>query len=56
MTKLADSFKLSIADKLTQLAIENGLIPANTDVTVTATNVTKFFKTILETIDSNNEQ
>lgn len=55
---LNDNAKYTLAKSFTELAIQNGLIVHYDDSADTAKEVTTFFKTIIDTIDSdsNNQQ
>lgn len=52
MISLDDEYKIAVAKELTSLAIENNMISKYSDSDHTAKEVTKFFRTIFETLDS----
>lgn len=56
MDKMNKDYKIKTAIELTELAIQNSLIPIGKNVTATATDVTNFFKTIYESLDDNFKQ
>lgn len=52
MVKLTDNYKLNLAKTVTELAIQNGFFVRSDDPAEMAEDITKFFKTVFETADS----
>ncbi len=52
MQKLPDTYKVEIATKFTELAIENELISCYKDSEDTAREVCKFFQYVVENLDN----
>lgn len=52
---LNNNYKIQTAEKITELSIQNGLIPKQDSVEATARAVCDFFKTIFENLDNINE-
>lgn len=52
MENLSDQYKLKLAASWTELAIQNNFFSKSENVEEMAKDVTKFFKTVFETADS----
>ena len=53
MQALSFTYKIEIAENLTQLAIQHNLIKEHSDAEETAIEVCKFYQTIVEKLDAN---
>jgi hypothetical protein len=56
MIELKTEYKITTAKTLTELAIQNKLIPDYNDEKANATAVCNFFKTVFSELDTNSEE
>lgn len=52
MVTLSETYKLSFAKSVTELAIQNNLFAPSDEPSELAKDVTTFFKTVYETVDN----